>query len=73
MINFNRSAMEFTTLRDEVNYTIRGGFGLELNYCPLCVTLLELVLVPSQEFMVLAVLTNLEEVCNEIWDQIKTE
>jgi hypothetical protein len=37
--DFNRSAIEFATLRDEVNYTIRGGFGLELNYCPLCVTL----------------------------------
>ena len=37
--DFNRSAIEFATLSDEVNYTIRGGFGLELNYCPLCVTL----------------------------------
>ncbi len=37
--DFNRSAIEFATLRDEVNYTIRGGFGLELNYCPLCVSL----------------------------------
>ena len=37
--DFNRSEIEFATLRNEVNYTIRGGFGLELNYCPLCVTL----------------------------------
>ncbi len=37
--DFNRSAIEFATLKNEINYTIRGGFGLELNYCPLCVTL----------------------------------
>ena len=37
--DFNRSELEFETHKDEINYMIRGGFGLELNYCPLCVTL----------------------------------
>ncbi len=37
--NFSRSPIEFKTGVNEIGYTIRGGFGLRLDYCPLCVTL----------------------------------
>ena len=37
--HFSRDPIQFGTSKKEVNYTINGDFSLELNYCPLCVTL----------------------------------
>ena len=38
--HFRRDPFEFKTSPKEVLYTLNGDFSLELNYCPLCVTML---------------------------------
>ena len=38
--HFRRDPFKFSTSSNEVKYTLDGDFSLELNYCPLCVTVL---------------------------------
>ena len=38
--HFSRKPIQFKTMSQEINYTISGDFELQMNYCPLCVTLL---------------------------------
>ena len=38
--HFRRDPIHFSTSSNEVKYKLSGDFSLELNYCPLCVTLL---------------------------------
>ena len=37
--NFRRDNIQFSTSKKAINYVLNGDFSLELNYCPLCVTL----------------------------------